>query len=166
MAKYQYGCTKVEEGIMNATTGAVTWAPAEVAVYQNTITIDQPEAQKTEHYQQGKTSPAVIRYGRTAKTISFSVMDLSADSKVSWLGGTKTTVESVDTWHEPTPAVSSKKKAMRFTLEDGSVITTPNLDCAARLTGNANDTDILLIPVVGTVLETGVTAVSGFSWTD
>lgn len=166
MAKYQYGCSKVEHGTMDKVTGEITWAPAELEVYQDTIVIDQPEASKTDHYKQGSSNPAVSRYAKVAKTIAFSIMDLSADSKVLWLGGTKTTVATKDTWNEPEKAVPATIKALRFTLEDESVIVVPVAECAARLTGNVNDTDIVTIPVVATVKSTGVSSVSSFQWTD
>lgn len=166
MPKYQYGCTKVEHGVMDPGTGAVTWNAVEFDVYQDTIVIDQPEASRTDHFKQGDPDPKVSRFARSVRTIQFSIMDLSADSKVLWLGGTKTTVSTKDTWNAPTKSVPSTIKALRFTLEDGSVITVPNAECAARLSGNLNDTDIMLIPVTATVKSTGVTAVAAFQWAD
>lgn len=166
MPKYQYGCSKVEHGVMDPVTGEITWNAVELDVSQNTIVIDQPEASRTDHFKQGDPSPKVSRFAPVVKTINFSIMDMSADSKVLWLGGTKTTVGSKDTWNEPSKAVPSTKKAMRFTLEDGSVIVTPNLQCAARISGNANDSDVLAMPVVGTIASTGISSVAAFQWTD
>lgn len=166
MGKYQYGCSKVEIGTMAPVTGELTWEPQEIEVYQDTIVIDQPEASKTDHYKQGDKNPKVSRYGRTAKTITFGIMDMSADSKVTWLGGTKTTVALKDTWNEPEQPVNSTIKALRFTLEDGSVIVVPVAECAGRLAANLNETDIATINVVATVKSTGVASVSAFQWTD
>ena len=165
MSKYQYGCTKAEYGTMDPVTGAIS-NKVEFDVYQNTIVVDEPEAQKTEHFKQGDPTAKVVRYGNTSTTVSFSVMDTSADSKVTWLGGTKTTVEGKDTWNKPKVATKETTKALIFTLEDGSVITIPNAGCAGRLTSNLNDTDIALIPVVATVKSTGLPAVSDFQWAD
>jgi len=166
MPKYQYGCKKVEDGTMDPSTGALTWAPSEIEVYQDSITIDQQEATRTDHFKQGDPNPKVSRYSKTVKSINFAVMDMSADSKVKWLGGTKTTVEGKDTWNEPVNPVPSTTKALRFTLEDDSQIIVPNAECAARLSGNLNEADIMTIPVVATVKSTGVSAVSAFQWTD
>lgn len=166
MAKYQYGCKKAEIGTMNPTTGEITWDVNEIDVYQDSIVVDQPEATRTEHFKQGDPDPKVTRHSRTVRSITFSVMDLSADSKVKWLGGTKTTVEGKDTWNSPANPVAATTKALRFTLEDDSVIVVPNASCAARLAGNINETDIMLIPVVATVKSTGVSAVAAFQWTD
>lgn len=165
MPKYQYGCTKAEHGVMDPETGAITGL-TEFDVYQNTIVLDEPEAQKTEHFKQGDPTAKVVRYGNTSTTIAFSVMDVSADSKVTWLGGTKTTVTGKDTWNKPKKAVKETVKALVFTLEDGSVITVPNAGCAGRLSSNLNDTDIAMIPVISTVKSTNVEAVADFQWTD
>lgn len=165
MPKYQYGLLKFETGTMNPTTGAITsWE--EDKIYQDTVVIDRPEADRTEHFAQGDPDPKVTRYGRTSKTIAFSVFDRSADSKVKWLGGTKTTVESVDAWHAPNLPVPFTKKAIRLTFEDGSIAIAPNCECAARDAWNPNDTDVAVIPVVATVMSTGVAEVASWSETD
>lgn len=165
MPKYQYGCLKVEIGDYNPTTGATTnWR--EVDVYQDTIVLDQPEAAQTPHFKQGDPSPKVIRYGRTSTTIAFSIMDMSSESKAEWLGGTVTTVDLVSTWNAPATAVNSTIKSLRFTLEDGSVITVANGDCAARMASNLNETDIALMPVIATVKSTGIPAVPAMTWSD
>ena len=165
MAKYQYGCTKAEYGVMDPVTGAIS-GKVEFDIYQNTITLDEPEPQKTEHFKQGDSTAKVVRYGNTSTTISFNVMDMSAASKVVWLGGTKTTLEGKDTWNKPKVPAKETNKALIFTLEDGSVITIPNAGCAARLSSNLNDTDIAQIPVVATVKSTNLEAVADFQWAD
>ncbi|MGJ1305132.1 hypothetical protein [Sphingobacterium multivorum] len=165
MPKYQYGCIKAEYGIMDVATGEISGL-TEFDIYQNTIVVDEPEAQKTEHFKQGDPVAKVVRYGNTSKTVAFSVMDMSADSKVNWLGGTKTTVAQKDTWNAPKTNVGEMVKALVFTLEDNSVITIPNAGCAGRLSSNLNDTDIGMIPVVATVKSTNLEAVADFQWAD
>ncbi|WP_282635713.1 hypothetical protein [Sphingobacterium thalpophilum] len=165
MPKYQYGCIKAEFGTMDPVTGEITGL-TEFDIYQNTIVLDEPEAQRTEHFKQGDPVAKVVRYGNTSKTIAFSVMDVSADSKVIWLGGTKTTVATKDTWNAPKKPVKETTKALVFTLEDGSVITVPSAGCAARLSSNLNDTDIAMIPVVATVKSTNLDTTADFQWTD
>ncbi|SMG35394.1 hypothetical protein [Sphingobacterium psychroaquaticum] len=165
MAKYQYGCQKAEIGTFNPSTGAVS-AWKEIDIYQDTITLEQPEASRTDHFKQGDPAPKVSRFARVVKTVAFSIMDMSAESKAEWLGGTVTTVDQKDTWNAPKTQVNSTVKALRFTLEDGSVMTIPHTDCAGRLATNLNDTDIGLIPVVATIKSTGVEAVAEMAWTD
>lgn len=164
MAKYQYGCLKAEIGEMD-NTGEITWGD-EIDIYQDTIEIDQPEAGRTPHYKQGDPNAKVVRYDRTERTVGFSIMDMSADSKAEWLGGTTTTVDGKDAWNAPDEAVNSTTKALRFTLEDGSKVIIPVAECAARLESSLNDTDIALIPVVATIKSTGVEGVSAFQWID
>lgn len=165
MPKYQFGCTRAQIGIMDPATGAITGLK-EIDIYQDTIVIDDPERQRTDHFKQGDPSPKVTRYGRSAMTIAFSIMDTSADSKVEWLGGTKTTVDMKDTWNRPKEQVNETVKALIFDLEDGSKITVPNAGCSARMSSNLNGTDIVQIPVVATIKSTNLPAVSEFQWTD
>lgn len=164
MSKYQFGCLKAEIGEMD-NEGEVTWGK-EIDIYQDTIVLNQPEAGRTPHYKQGDPNAKVVRYDRTERTISFSIMDLSAESKKEWLGGTATNVDGSEAWDAPDAAVNSTSKALRFTLEDGSVIIIANAECSARLESNLNDTDIAVIPVVATVKSTGVAGVSAFRWID
>lgn len=166
MSKYQYGCKKVEIGVMDPDDGTISWEADEIEVYQDSIVIDQPEATSTDHYKQGDPDPKVRRFSRVVRSIQFSIMDLSAASKARWLGGTVTTVGGKDTWNAPSAPVASTKKALRFTLEDDSVITIANAENAARLAGNLNETDIMLMPVVASVMSTGLTAVPSFQWDD
>lgn len=165
MAKYQYGCLKAEYGEMDPDTGEITGL-TEFDIYQETIVVDEPEATKTEHFKQGDPTPKVVRYGNTSTTIAFTVMDMSAESKVTWLGGTQTTVDGKETWNKPKSAVRETEKALVFTLEDGSVITVPNAGCVGRISSNLNDTDIAGIPVVATVKSTGLSSVADMSWSD
>lgn len=165
MPKYQYGCLDAEIGDFDPVTGATSnWRKIEI--YQDTIVLDQPEATRTDHFKQGDPNPKVSRFARVVTTVAFSIMDMSATSKEEWLGGTVTTVDLKDTWNKPKKQVSSTAKSLRFTLEDESVITIPNSDCAARIASNLNDTDIALMPVIASVKSTGVEAVADFSWTD
>ncbi|WP_392471312.1 hypothetical protein ACF3OC_08015 [Sphingobacterium cellulitidis] len=165
MPKYQYGCIRAQIGLMNVTTGAITGLK-EIDIYQDTIVIDDPEKQMTPHFKQGDPTPKVTRYARSQMTVAFSIMDTSADSKVEWLGGTKTTVDTKDSWNRPKTQVNETVKALIFDLEDGSKITIPNAGCAARLASNLNDTDIVVIPVVATVKSTNLPAVADVQWTD
>lgn len=166
MPKYQYGLSKFETGTMDPVTGAVAnWEEEEV--YQSTCLIDRPESTKTEHYAEGSPDPKITRYGRPgAKTVAFSILDRSAQSKSKWLGGTVTTVDGKDTYHAPDQPVNATKKAVRLTFEDGSIAVAPNCSCAARDSWNPNDTDVAVIPVVASVQSTGVANVSAWSETD
>lgn len=164
MSKYQFGCLKAEIGEMD-NEGEVTWGD-EIEVYQDTIGLNHPEATRTSHYKQGDPNAKVVRYGRTERTISFSIMDVSAESKKEWLGGTATTVDGSQAWDASDTPVNYTTKSLRFTLEDGSVMTIPNAECSARLESELNDTDIVVIQVVATVKSTGVAGVSAFRWVD
>lgn len=166
MPKFQYGLLKFETGTMDPETGEVTdWV--EEKVYQDSCVIDRPAASKTEHYAQGDPHAKVIRYGRPgAKTVEFSVFDRSAESKQKWLGGTVTALNGKDTWNEPDRPVMETRKAIRLTFEDGSTAVGPNMSCAARDAWNPNDSDVAVIPVVASVMSTGITGVSAWSETD
>lgn len=165
MPKYQYGCAKVEMGVFDPLTGLSSgWK--EVDIYQNTIVVEQPEASRTDHFKQGDPNPKVSRFAPTVKTITQSIMDVSAASKTEHLGGTMTTVDNVDTWNAPKRTVNSKVRSWRYTLEDGSVITVPHTDTSSRSSFNLNDTDIAMIPQTIIVKSTGIESVADFQWAD
>lgn len=164
MGKYQYGCSKVEFGKMNATTGAMD-TPKEAEVYKDTISHDDGESTPTKHYKQGDNNPKVIRYSVADETITFKIMDVSADSKKEWLGGTVTDVQGAKTWHKPKKKLPVDKY-LKFYLEDGSQITIPNASCMARLQNEINDEAIVTITVVATTQDTGIANVMPFSWAD
>lgn len=95
MPKYQYGLRKFEIGDRDPSTGAVTnWR--EVKLYQNSVVIDRPESTRTNHFAQGDPNAKVVRYTTQPKTVTGIVFDRSTDSKVEWLGGTKTTVSTTE----------------------------------------------------------------------
>lgn len=253
MAKYQYGCLKAEHGEMDPSTGVVSNFQ-EFEIYQDTITLDEPEATRTDHFKQGNSAaPKVTRFGNTVTAVNFTVMDMEADSKVRWLGGSKTSVAEAgvatvgtivagsgytngtylnvpltggtgsgatanitvaggevtavvivdagagytasdtlsasaailggggtgftvpvatvtatmkNSWHKPKAPVRKIDRALRFHLEDGSVIVIPNAGCAGRLSSNLNQTDIAGMPVVATVQDTGLPNVSDMTWDD
>lgn len=159
-----YGVTKAEVGVYNPADGTVSgWA--EIDIYKDTFTLTEPDPTVTNHFKQGESSPKLTRQVAGEVSINFSLMDLSADSKIAWIGGTKTTVLTVDTWHAPR-VKKSMIKALRFTMEDGSILTLPKVDCFTKADVKASDADINLMPVVGTIQDPGFEDVFPMSWSD
>ncbi|WP_017258398.1 hypothetical protein [Pedobacter arcticus] len=159
-----YGVTKAEVGVYSNVDGTVAgWA--EMDVYKDTFTLEEADPTKTEHFKQGEASPKLVRQKAAGLTIKFSLMDLSATNKVLWIGGTKTTVETVDTWHPPR-VKTGLIKALRFTLEDGSIVTIPKTDCFTKANVKASDADINLMEVSGSILDPGFEDVFVMAWTD
>lgn len=159
-----YGVTKAEEGVYSATDGSVTgWV--EIDLYKNTFALSEEDPTRTPHYKQGQASPSLVVEIAGANTVNFSLMDLSASSKRDWVGGTITTLNNKNTWHAPR-IKTSKIKALRFTLEDGSVMTMPKVSCWTKAEVKASDSEINLMPVVGTILDPGFADVLPVDWVD
>lgn len=166
MPKYQYGLALVQEGTFDPVTGEVT-VTGEVEIYQNTCVIDRPAPSKTSHFKQGDPDPKVNRYQRQPKTVAFSVLDRSAESKAKWLGGTSTTVAGKTKWAESESVKGGiTTKCLIFTFEDGSVATGRKMECVGRDSWNPNDSDIGVIPVEATVMSTGITGVPAWDEED
>lgn len=165
MPLYSFGVSKCEEGIYNPTTGAVTgWK--EIEVYDGTISLDWPDAVETPHRKQGDPNPKVTVRKIQPKAILFSVMDTSGKSKKNWMGGDIVTVDGADEWSEAEPAVTSIIKALRFTGDDGSIMTIVRADTYSKIIYAPTDAALTLIGVRGSVTSTGIEGVKGFTWAD
>ncbi len=161
---YSYGVTKAEVGIFSSVDGSVSgWK--EIELYKDTFTMGEDDPTQNDHYQQGVASPKIVRETTAPTKVNFSIMDLSADSKIEWVGGTKTTVATVDTWHSPR-LKRSQIKALRFTLEEGGVITIAKVQTYGKPDVKASDADINLILVTGTILDPGFEDVLPVDWKD
>ncbi|ADY51515.1 hypothetical protein Pedsa_0943 [Pseudopedobacter saltans DSM 12145] len=158
MGKYKYGVIKSEVGTYNEVDGTSTgWA--EIEPYKDTIVITEEDPTTTNHFKQGDANPKITRQQPGAQNIELSIMDLSADSKVMWLGGTKTTVSTKETWNAP-KVKTPKIKSLRFTLETGEILTIPKVSCFGKLDFKASDTDIDLITVSGVIQDPGFAGVA------
>jgi hypothetical protein len=164
MGKYNYGVLKMEVGTYSEVDGTSS-AWAEVENYKDTIVMSEEDPTVSNHFKQGEANPKITRQSPGAQTVEFSIMDLSADSKVLWIGGTKTTVSTKDTWSAP-KSKTAKIKSLRFTLETGEILTIPKVSCFAKLDFKASDADIDLITVSGTILDTGIVDVAPMTLAD
>lgn len=159
-----YGITKAEAGVFNPVDGSVS-AWTEMEVYKNTILMPEEDPTRTSHYKQGQASPVLVQEVAGVITVTFSLLDISAANKADWIGGTVTTVNTKDTWNSPR-VKTSKTKALRFTMEDGSIMTIVKASCWTKLDVKASDTEINLLLVTATVLDPGFPEVLPISWED
>jgi hypothetical protein len=164
MGKYKYGVLKMEVGTYSEVDGTSTdWV--EVEAYKDTIVMSEEDPTVSNHFKQGEANPKITRQTPGAQTVEFSIMDLSAASKVDWIGGTVTTVSTKDTWSAP-KSKTPKIKSLRWTLETGEILTVPKVTCFSKLDFKASDEDIDLILVSGTILDPGFVGVAPMTLAD
>lgn len=165
MPVYNTGLKKLEVGEFDPATGAITGL-VEVQVYKDTLKITESESAQTKHYQAGKTAPKKIHYEAGEETVKFSIMDTSAASLLTSLGGTVTTVTGVSTWNKAKGVQRERIKALVATTSDGALIKIPRGSWVGVKNFDMADTAIGLIDITVTPTDTGLDAVADFSVTD
>jgi len=154
VSKYNCGLKSLKVGDFDPVTGEITNL-VEVEVYKDTLTLEESDPETTRHYAEGKSSPKKIVYMPGDETVNFSVMDTSADSLKSCLGGDVTTLNGVKTWHKP-KGFAEQIKALVAETVDGSIITIPRGSWIGKKNFSFNANGILLIDITVTPTETGV----------
>ena len=165
MAVYNTGLKSLKVGDFNPTTGAISNL-VEVQVYKDTLKITETEPTQTKHYQAGKTAPKKIHYENGEETVKFSVMDTSATSLLACLGGTITTVNTVDTWNKPKGVQKERIKALVAETSDGALIKIPRGSWIGVKNFDLADTAIGLIDITVTPTDTGLESIADFTVTD
>lgn len=165
MAVYNTKVSKVEVGVFNAVDGTITgWT--EIQAYKDTVKISESEPTATKHFQAGRPTPRKIVYTNGEETFKLSIMNTSAASLEAALGGTITTVATVDTWNKPKGITGEVIKALRITTGDGAVITVPRGSWVGVKNFDLGDTTIALIDITVTPTDTGFDLVPDVSITD
>ncbi|MGV3705448.1 MAG: hypothetical protein ACO1NU_08720 [Arcticibacter sp.] len=159
-----YGCSKVEVGDFNPTTGEVTNL-VPIKVYKDTVDIQEADPEEEEHYSSGNDDAELVitRPGKT--TARFSVMKSDADTLKLCLDGTVTTLEGRKTWNKPDKR-SNKTKALVFTTEDGCVCTIPRGSWFGKQNANLAAGSIRLQDITVTPKATGIEGLASMAWTD
>lgn len=165
MAVYNTGLKSLKVGDFNPQTGAITNL-VEVQVYKDTLKITESEPNQTKHYQAGKTAPKKIHYENGEETVKFSVMDTSAASLLACLGGTVTTLNTVDTWNKAKGLQKERIKALVAETSDGALIKIPRGSWIGVKNFDMADAAIGLIDITVTPTDTGLDEIADFSVTD
>lgn len=152
MAKYSYGLTSFKMGDIAAADGSLENEVELIkGIYKSTMTYDEAEGTTTDHYVEGVTDPVVSIDEGGKTTIDFTFIDLAAEQKERFMGGTVTKVDLKDTWSKPLTAPSIFRY-IKYTLKDGTVVELPKVKVVGRLTGKIGAIEISAMAVKLTVL--------------
>lgn len=165
MSVYNTGLKSLKVGDFDPVTGAISNL-VEIEVYKNTLKITETEPTQTKHFQAGKASPKKVHRENSEVEIKFSVMNTSADSLHTCLGGTVTTVDDVKTWHQQKGIQKEKIKALVAETSDGALIKAPRGSWFGVKNFDLADTGIGLIDITVTPTDTGLDAIGDFTVTD
>lgn len=141
------GLSMIEVG--EASTEGVM--PTEMAkigkTYKDTCKINQDEAERTEHYEEGNSTPVVIIKSKKVPKINFSIMDPDPTMLATYVGG-RVTNDGKRWGYSGTGVVANK--AITLHSKYGLDMSIPNADIEATLNGDFSDKGIFLVDFIVT----------------
>lgn len=164
--KYAYGITSFEVGDI-ATADGTLENPENITdvIYKDTITVDEPEATETNHYVEGTKYPVVSIDEAGLTKVMANLYGATPAQKVSLMGGTVTSLNTVDSWNAPAENVSIEKY-LKITLKSGHVIQYPRVKVSGRTTGEVSEKGVIVHPVKCTVLQPSFAALKPVIWSE
>ena len=151
--KYTYGINKFEVGDIAVADGALE-NPVDLTsvIYKDTIKTEEPEATETTHYVENSKFPAVSISEAGIMKVMASLFGATPTQKVALMGGSVTTLNSVDTYNAPKENVTIEKY-IKVTLASGHVVHYPRVKVSGRHTGEFSVKGVLITPITFTVLN-------------
>jgi hypothetical protein len=142
------GLAKVEVGDVAADGDAGASLSALGLTYQDTCKVAQEDPTITEHYAEEEDDPQVTTSKLGKTTVSWSLMNPSAEAMVKVFGGTATD----GSWEAPekNPVV---EQTVRLTPEQGWIFLFPRVRLTAKINGDFSKKGIVLVEITGTVLK-------------
>ena len=114
--------------------------------YKDTAKISQEQAEVTEHFEEGRSAPEVLKKNKKIPKLTFSIMDADIDARVAYIGGTKVPKGSggKTKWafdgNEPV-----ENKAILVKSEQGLNFEIPNADIEAVIDADMSAKGIFLV---------------------
>lgn len=114
--------------------------------YKDTAKISQDQAEVTEHFEEGRSAPEVLKKNKKIPKLTFSIMDADIDALVAYIGGTKVPKGSggKTKWafdgNEPV-----ENKAILVKSEQGLNFEIPNADIEAVIDADMSAKGIFLV---------------------
>lgn len=151
--KIAYGIASFKVGDIDPTTGAIL-NPVEFkdAIYRDTMTFIQADGTTEKHYNEMDNVPQAAITTPGEDEFKVSIMEALAANLETFLGGTVTTVTTVNTWHKPA-SVTSIEKYIEVITTDGTKITIPRAHVVGKKNFELKRNKIWLIDVSITPLK-------------
>lgn len=153
MGKHAYGITSFVVGDIAAADGTLENPVDYTAlIYKDTITIDEPEGTETNHFVEGNSRYPVVSLDEAGLTkIMANLFGASSAQKADLMGGTVTTVDTVDTWNAPKDNVVIEKY-LKVTFKSGHIVQYPRVKVTGRTTAEVSVKGVMVHPLKYTVL--------------
>lgn len=117
--------------------------------YKDTAKLSQDQAEVTEHYEEGRTAPEFRKKTKKVPKLVFSIMDPDIDVLVAYVGGTKGTIDTVESWgYDGSEAVQNV--SIYVETEQGLDFYIPNADIEAVVDADLSAKGIFLVNFVVT----------------
>lgn len=134
-------------------------------IFKDSCDMTSSDPSSTEVFAEQGITPRAVFTVPGGDSLKLSLMSTAADSLVKVLGGTKTTLTGVDTWHKPSGAVLIEKYVEIETI-DGTIIKMPRTSLVGKPNFQFRRQGILLVDVIMTPLEPKVGGLSSLSITN
>ena len=122
---YVHGITSFEMGDINATTKLGENYADVGKIHRDRVQVNQEDAEITKHFAERGKFPVAVSVQDGGENIEASMMDVSADNLVQYLGGTASNVaDAKDFWSAPDDHVVVEK-AVKITTKDGTIFEWP-----------------------------------------
>ena len=112
--------------------------------YKDTCKIAQNAADVTEHYEEGKAAPEVLKKSRKMPALTFSMMDACVQDLVDYVGGENVGSSDAPVWGYDGDEVVAHK-AIKVVTEQGLDFEIPNGDIEAVINADMSAKGIFLV---------------------
>jgi len=152
-----------ELGTVSPVDGTISdWK--KVAVYQNTLNIEEEDPEITQHKESGKRSAKKVITIEGAETAVFQMMDSDPDSMVIALGGTVTTLDQKKAWNKPKGYGATRIVALRATTVDNYQYIINKGTISGKKVFEFSETGIALFECRVMAMDTGFDAIPDVQW--
>lgn len=120
--------------------------------YKDTCKLAQDSPEATEHFEEGKASPAVRNKQLKIPKLTFSIMDANVQDLIDYVGGSNVGTDAKPEWgFDGTEVVANR--AIQVISQQGLIFNIPNGDIEAVINGDMSSKGIFLVDFTVTPMD-------------
>jgi hypothetical protein len=160
-----YGVKKIEMGAI-AVDGDMGTVLTDIGtIYKDTCDLQEEDGTATEHYGEQYDDPFLVIEKRGKLTLKFSIVDVTPDNLVKFLGGSVTTVSTKDTWNRPL-TVPVIEKSFKVTTQNDVIFEIPRGKVKGKINWKVAGQEVAKVDITVTAMQPTKTGVSNFVVTE
>jgi hypothetical protein len=158
---HSYGLKKIEAGAI-ASDGDMGATLSDIGIiYKDTCDLQEEDGSTTEHYGEASDDPFLVIDKRGKMTLKFSLVDVTPDTLVKYLGGSVTTVSTKDQWNRP-KTVPNIELSFKCTTQNDVTFSIPRGKVKAKINWKVAGLEVAKVDFTITALEPTKTGVASF----